>query len=159
MKIRCFHSKSLHPKTVEALSKYAPDVKFIYTEPEDDYSYWREIKKQWTGEDDLLIIEQGEMIHESVIPQFESCPMPWCIFPFQIAQKGVWRYEGLGCTRFRKELQKEISVSNIKEINGGKWIHVEGMLLEACKEYGYSAHAHYPGVIHHHPGQDLCECC
>ena len=48
----------LHSKTRECLERFAPDAEIVWLERGDRFAYWREIKKRWKGEEDLLIIEQ-----------------------------------------------------------------------------------------------------
>jgi hypothetical protein len=77
--------------------------------------YWEAISSRW-GSDDLMVVEHDIMIHDEVLRQFEECPNVWCTFPYW---KNEWFDNALGCTRFRLEVQQEISPQEIQEESWG----------------------------------------
>jgi len=113
VRVLCCYS-GLYDATREALERYAPDAEFVDTSG-DDYAYWRALMGRWTGEDDLLIVEHDIEIHETVIPQMEACPEPWCTFPYRLWRPDAWCYNALGCTKFSAALQREVSPEEISE--------------------------------------------
>lgn len=109
LKVRYFwFTEWAEPRDLLAL--HAPEAEHIWTGP-DDYGYWRALAREWDNpEDDLVVIEQDVGIHGSVIPEFTSCPEPWCAFGFPV---GGITYRGLGCTRFSAELRRKVTVQDI----------------------------------------------
>jgi hypothetical protein len=108
LKVVCFYSK-LAPECKKALGKFAPDCKYEDTSA-DDYAYWRLLKAHWTGVDDLLVIEQDIEITAEVLPSFDDCEEPWCVYEYKQTYKSSVSMlkEALGCTRFSAELQRTV---------------------------------------------------
>ena len=141
-----------------ALRSHAPDaiIKKIRTDTiEEPWSTYR----QYWGTDDLMIVEQDIVIHEDVIPQFESCPEPWCLFPFpHYAEGGGLMMSGVGCNRFRREFMEAVTVEDIEsqyascilcEGNNPRcWKHIDGRINDAGHARGFEIHVHYPPVGH-----------
>ena len=75
------------------------------------YDYWHAMAIRW-GQDDLVTIEQDNGIHESVIPQFEACPEPWCSFGYQIG--GYICTEGNGCRKLSLEAQEAVTFEHLE---------------------------------------------
>lgn len=131
--------------------------------------YGREVLSRW-GKDDLLIVEQDNVIHETVIPQLEACPEPWCVFPYRhpSSGEGNWLVTGLGCTRFRLEFQRVVTVDEVAAEGGNCdrcygqavkhecWVHLEGRIGEAGERLGFRRHVHWPSAGHRDvpPGED-----
>jgi hypothetical protein len=81
----------------------------VYTGP-GTHDYWRVFTERWTGESDLVAIEQDVLIHDDVLPQFAACPEPWCAFGWQVTP-GMVSTCWLGCTKFSAALQREVTLS------------------------------------------------
>jgi len=114
----CF--TDLYDATQAALAKYAPDAELVDVSG-DDYAYWKAICAAWTGEDDLLIVEQDIEIHKTVIPQMAACPEPWCTFPYRLWRPDAWCYNALGCTKFSAGLQRDVSPAEIEQVQA-RWL-------------------------------------
>lgn len=124
MRILCCYA-NLHPVTAISIAEFAPQAEMIDV-IWDNFAYWREIATRWTGKEDLMTLEQDMEITEEIIPSFEECPEPWCLYEYQgPPNKGILRYS-LGCTRFRKEFQqrfpRELFVPDDKQLD---WIRVD----------------------------------
>lgn len=136
MRVYYFYTKK-HPKAVAALP---PDAEFVYTGGGLG-TYWEEIEKRWTGEDDIVFVEHDNVLHEDVIPEFSTCPEPWCAFPYFCGSMvGEWSptsnkqvdpvwsnrgtlapltfaTEALGCTKISQEAQCLVTVDDVLRIN------------------------------------------
>lgn len=101
-----------HPIAAEALDKFAPQAERVYTPGE--YGYWQAIADRWTGEDDLVIIEQDNEITADVLPSFAACPEPWCTYAYPI---GLYDYNtALGCAKFSADCQRIFPVNWISQV-------------------------------------------
>lgn len=156
----CFVSP--HPKAKAAVEAYAPEAVFTDTSA-DRWEYWRILSSYWTGEHDLMTIEQDNEITAEVVPSFEACPEPWCSYQYRGA--GVFQApvmtESLGCTRFRKELQQavpieEIGGSTLTQWPGHKvasdpvrvpWDRIDMRIKEHLRANGFKVHVH--GEVRH----------
>jgi hypothetical protein len=114
MRVLCAYA-DLYDDTRRALEKYAPGTEFVDVSG-DDYAYWRAICERWTGEDDLLIVEQDIEIHETVIPQMAGCERDWCTFAYRLWRPDAWCFNALGCTRFSAALQRAVSPAEIEQV-------------------------------------------
>jgi hypothetical protein len=101
--ISYFHVKYFH-EAVAALP--FPGTEYVYTGG-DDLHYWRQFRDRWIGINDLFAVEQDIVITPEVIDGFAKCPEPWCVYPYGSLT------ESLGCTRFRKELQRKVPSGSI----------------------------------------------
>jgi Methyltransferase domain len=116
MRILCAYT-DLYDATRKALDEYATGATVDYVDVSgDDYAYWRAISERWTGDDDLLIVEQDIEIHKSVIRQMEFCQEPWCAFPYRLWRPDAWCYNALGCTKFSAGLQRTVPTAEIEQI-------------------------------------------
>lgn len=95
----------------EALASCPPHAEHVYTGP-DTGDYWWAFAARWTGEGDLVTIEQDVQIHDSVIRQFTECPADWCSFGWEVSP-GQMSHWWLGCTKFSAWLQREIPISSL----------------------------------------------
>jgi hypothetical protein len=142
----------LQPETKEALAKFAPDAELLdFTG--DDYAYWHAIKERWTGDEDLVIIEQDIVITESTIPSFEACDQEWCSFGY-IAVPHLGRVSAcLGCTRFAAKIQREHPLSGITGIPWAKektdipWVSIDVTIGTLLGNSGFRPHDH--GDVEH----------
>lgn len=114
MRVLCCYA-ALYDQTREALAKYAPDAELVDVSG-DDYAYWRAICERWTGEDDLLIVEQDIEIHDQVIPEMRACDRDWCTYAYRLWRPDAWCFNALGCTRFSASLQRKVSPAEIEQV-------------------------------------------
>ena len=149
---------TLWDATRESLRKYAPDAVIVPVPVGDISRAWQEHVIRW-GQDDLLVIDQDVILHEDVIPQFEACPEPWCLFPYRHdAQGGDFMDTGVGCNRFRREFQEKVPTAAIEAIPGccsrcqgvnrKCFAHIDGRTREAGEAAGFRLHVHWPSVGH-----------
>jgi hypothetical protein len=153
--IACFPT-AIWDVTRNSISEHAPQTRII---PVTGLTgAWDAYKSFW-GEDDLMVIEQDIILHEDVIPQFEGCPEPWCLFPFRYMPGMDFLDTGTGCNRYRKEFMQEVPPDAVEAIfgscprcNGGEnpgcWAHIDGRLHEAGEKAGFRIHVHWPSVGH-----------
>lgn len=145
-----------HPSAVAALSAYAPQAE----QPDvsdDNYAYWREISSRWTGERDLIIIEQDIEIGEDTIASLEECDQDWCCFAYPIFRTQVRLRVGLGCTKISAAAQRKVTAEAVAkgfelcaQCRGkGCWWHLDGRISTMLKRGGFFPHVH-GDVIHHH---------
>lgn len=160
MHIVCCYS-TLKPETAASIEAYAPQIEFRKTE--GLYGYVEIMAELWNGQDDLVIIEGDKVITKDVIPDFENCPHLWCSNTYfdgapQVIGLNIKRYEietGLGCARFRAELQREIPASEFLHgdpkglwvpcplCNGeGCWNYLDMRMSIAFESHGLKVHPH-----------------
>lgn len=125
MRICYFYAQDF-PEARAALPHY---TEIIYT-GNNDYAYWRAFSERWTGEDDLLVIEQDIVLNERVIPEFEICSRTWyrnwCVFPYKNFSAALswdgktidhpgsgYLTHNLGCTLFSANLQRFVSIQDM----------------------------------------------
>jgi hypothetical protein len=101
----------------------------------DDFAYWRAIRKYWTGEEDLVIIEQDLEITADCIPSFIKCYHHWCVYQYEMAVPLGWLNESFGCTKFSAELQQACTADNICE-GDHTWDGLDITMGAALKSYG-----------------------
>jgi hypothetical protein len=153
----------LWPATEESLAKYAPAAEIIPIPADDIERPWRDYAARW-GTDDLVVIEQDVILHADVLPQFEACPEPWCLFParhYAVGPDGFME-TGILCNRFRVEFMRAVPVEAVEAIYGscGRcrgvnpkcWAHLDGRTREAGEAAGFKIHVHWPSVGHRDEG-------
>lgn len=147
----------LHPRTAMALAVLAPGAELADVSG-SPFAYWEQISRRWAGTEDLVLIEQDIEIHAGVLPGFGKCQRPWCVYPYQIHDKGTLIDFGLGCTRFRATVQAQVSTRDIqaypgecRECNGapGCWRHLDCKIAWAMNAAAVTQCVHWPGVEHH----------
>jgi hypothetical protein len=157
---------TLWPATRDALAVHAPDALIIPIPAGDISRPWSDYAARW-GTDDLVVIEQDVVIHGDVLPQFEACPEPWCLFPARhYATGGGWMKTGILCNRFRREFMEKVTVADVEAVPGscvrcadensrparGRraqcWAHLDGKTREAGEAAGFRVHVHWPSVGH-----------
>lgn len=168
MQVRCFYVK-LYPETARSLRLNCPPrwLKLINTSA-DNYAYWDALKQYWTGEDDLVVIEQDLEIHNDVLPSFIKCHEHWCSFCYflRVGVTAAALGESLGCTKFSAELQRAVPAEVIADkhhwqgldITMGLAIraHAGHLLPPNVQRMGGEMHAHVHGRInHYHKGTAL----
>lgn len=148
-----------YPIPLGALTAFAPGAELVDTSG-SPFAYWAEIAARWTGEADLVIIEQDIEIHEQVMPGFAECPAPWCVYPYQVRDRETLLDFGLGCVRFRAAAQLMVTEADIFAQPGfcelchgaqGCWMHLDCQIAWAMQAHGLIQCIHWPGVIHHNP--------
>lgn len=145
-----------HPAAIAALKEYAPHAEIVDVTG-DNYAYWREIRDRWTGERDLIIVEQDIEIGPDTITSMESCKQDWCCYAYPIFRTKVRLRVGLGCIKISAAAQQRIPVEKITEgfitcaacRGKGCWWHLDGRVAHMLKRAGYFPHVH-GDVIHHH---------
>jgi hypothetical protein len=154
--LACYVRGQQSPEAYRALLRYASIGSLeLISVGHDVSAYWHAIRDRWTGEDDLVIIEQDNVITGEVIPSFQECEKKWCSFSylgppgmnFNGNEEGRVLKKSLGCTRFTAELQREIPASMI---SGNEYFvfHLLDMRISRLLELsGYSPHVH--GEIEH----------
>ena len=159
---------TLWPATRDSLAEHAPAAEIIPIPADDISRPWADYAERWAT-DDLVVIEQDVIIHGDVLPQFRSCPEPWCLFPARhyATGPGGWMTTGIMCNRFRKEFMQAVPVEAVEAIYGscGRcgginrkcWAHLDGRTREAGEAAGFKLHVHWPSVGHRDtvPGEYL----
>jgi hypothetical protein len=141
---------------MQALAEYAPQAEIIDVTG-SNYRYWNEIRDRWTGERDLIIIEQDIEISENVISSMESCDQDWCCYAYPIFRTKVRLRVGLGCIKISAAAQRKVTPEKIAEGFGtcaacrgkGCWWHLDGNIAAQLKRGGFFPHVH-GDVVHHH---------
>jgi hypothetical protein len=110
-----FYSQQF-PESVKSVQRYAAKAKWVNTGYDDPQLYPRFAASVW-GQDDMVFIEQDIVLEKNTLSDFKDCPEPWCVNPYRVAKNNWLMTTGLGCTRFRVELQKELDYNNVLEHN------------------------------------------
>ncbi len=158
MRVVCpYVEPKLHPLTLAALKRYAPDADLVDLGLAWD-AYYLFLAQLWDEGEGFLIVEEDIEIHADVIPQLEACPEPWCLFGFPGAG-GALLHGSLGCTRFSTELIAAVP-DLMSKLPVRDWKRLDSEILPALLKRGYEQHIHEPPVPHHHyrPERRLCDC-
>ena len=147
MRILCCYA-NLRPETAATIAEFAPETELVDV-TDDTYGYWHNIRDRWTGDEDLMVIEQDIEITAEVVPSFEACSKPWCLFEYPGHPFMGTLSSHLGCTRFSKELQRAVPCESMTVIAGDRqrWDTLDGKIAIALKEAGYKPHVH--GQVNH----------
>jgi hypothetical protein len=125
----------------------------------DDFRYWREIEARWTGERDLIVIEQKIRVGPETIQSLEQCQEPWCVFAYTIpdgtGEREVRLTASLGCAKFSAAAQRTVTAAEVARVFGGKgyWWHLDVPIAACLRDAGFSPHVH-GDVPHLHGGQE-----
>lgn len=139
-----------------ALVEYVPIGSLEMVETGYDTSaYWWELRRRWNGEDDLMIVEQDNVITAEVIPSFNACDKPWCVYEYlgppgmDVDGTGEGRIlrKSLGCTRFSAELQDKVTAAMISDKDYFVWHLLDMRIARLLEMHGYESHVH--GAIKH----------
>ena len=179
MRVLCCYAR-MYPQTKAALEKYAPGYEAEYV-GNDDYAYWREVKRRWNGTEDLVIIEHDIEINETILTGFMQCDQDWCTYAYPIIDDRTWLAYGLGCARFSARLQRAVTPEVIEQtykacwscepkrmglfslqdvLNHGRtvkpeipgcWRHLDLEIAASCVAAGYACCVH-DFVRHHREG-------
>lgn len=160
MRIICCYASAPHPKTEEAIKKFAPDTEFVKVE--GLFGYPEAIENRWTGESDLVVIESDKEITADVIPSFLACDEPWCTFKYKSFPQPYRREisTGLGCVKFSVEVQREVDTSEFicedvpwqpcRLCEGkGCWRQLDARITMALENHCFD-YPHVHGHIRHH---------
>lgn len=143
--------------TRDSLTEYAPDTQIMPVAEGDVFGCWELYKSFWGNDDDLMVVEHDIILHEDVIPQFEACPQPWCLFPFRYRPDTDFLRSSTGCARYRREFREKVTPEMIEAVPGscnrcdgrtGCWAHMDGRIHHAGEEAGFTIHVHWPSVGH-----------
>lgn len=152
-----FIKDSLHPK---AKASFPPEVELLdFTG--NEFAYWQAIYERWTGEEDIIVLEQDIEITPDVISSFENCERLWCTFEFD----AIWRphpsaeseprviRDALGCARFRAEAQRRTPMTGpwSQKI---PWRILDRHMSVLLRVHGMEPHVHGK-VRHHHSYTDI----
>ena len=149
------------PHSLWALNKHARKAIPIDTSG-SIYAYNETIAEYWTGQEDLVVIEQDKVITHQVLPSFQKCKKPWCTYSAYIFPKPLSCEVdiGLSCARFTAELQRMINPSEFLcqddpkwskcELCAGKgcWRYLDARIARAIQNHGINVHCH--GHIKHY---------
>ena len=147
---------SPHPDAIAALERYAPHAEIVDVTG-DNYAYWNAIAARWTGDRDLIIIEQDIEVGPETIATMASCKQDWCCYAYTIFRTKVRLRVGLGCIKISAAAQRKITVASVAEgfetcatcRGKGCWWHLDGRVAACLKKAGFFPHVH-GDVTHHH---------
>lgn len=135
-----------------SLEKYAPqaglEIEWINTQP-DLQIYADELEKRWTGDEDIIIVEQDKEVHASCFPSMLACDQLWCGYTFwqNPDPHTVLVLGGFGVTKFSKEVQRLIPVAAFR---GETQVGIDRRFYDILlREHGAVCHLH-GHVVHHH---------
>ena len=145
-----------HPAAVAALEAHAPQAEVIDVS-RSNYAYWEAIRERWTGERDLVIIEQDIEIGADTVAMMEQCEQDWCCYAYPIFRTKVRLRVGLGCIKVSAAAQRRVTADRIAEgfatcaqcRGKGCWWHLDGRVAAMLKQGGFFPHVH-GDVTHHH---------
>lgn len=145
-----------HPDAVKALEAYAPQAESIDVSA-DNYQYWQQISHRWTGERDLIIVEQDIEIGPETVATMDQCRQDWCCYAYTIFRTKVRLRVGLGCTKISAAAQRKVTAGMVAEAftncgscrGKGCWWHLDGRITSLLKRAGFFPHVH-GDVTHHH---------
>lgn len=153
MRIVCPYAGPVRPAVQDAIRRFAPTTAFV--EMNGLFGYAELFLRNWTGQDDFVIIEHDIVIHESVVPSFLGCPEMWCTYSYPALGGRLEASRSLGCTKFSAELQRMIHPSEfifadnrtdwaLCECRGaGCWRELDVRLDRALsKRYAFDVHVH-----------------
>lgn len=167
MKIICCY-RSMEERSAIALAKYAPETEMINTSS-SIYDYPNAVAERWTGEEDLVVIEEDKEITAEVIPAFKGCNHLWCSFDYHIYPPEFRRYVkiGLGCARYSAEIQRMVDPSEFMDSRddpgwgwcsqckgAGCWMHLDARIARAIRskkdEFDWPIDVVVHGRVEHH---------
>jgi hypothetical protein len=137
-----------NPETLECFERYSPaGTEITWIERDDSQAYWKSVQEHWTGEEDLLIIEQDMKWEAGDIESVERCEYHWCSYEYPCFGSDDFTVKpiswALGFTRFSAALQQYYPVTAIQDnIDAcdlpcnGSWIHLD-MHIAATIKHGH----------------------
>ena len=120
-----------------------------------DSAYWHELHSRWDGKEDLVVVEHDMVPAYNVIDEMQSCGRKWCTSPYLIGGRLLIE-QGLGCTRFSKELQQELpdAIWQAGEPKGEQeppraWWTIDHRLNHVLRKAGVIPHTHQQSIHLH----------
>jgi Methyltransferase domain len=154
---------SPHPAAVAALSAWAPHTEVVAVTGEDR-GYWEAVRARWTGERDLITVEQDIEVGEDTIASLEGCDQDWCSFAYPVFARGIRLKTGLGCAKFSAALQRKVPADQIAATfpscptchGQGVWQHLDWHVAAVLKQAGLEpcVHGDIPH-LHEYPVQSF----
>jgi hypothetical protein len=162
---------TLHPATRACLER--DGIAPVWLQRGDKHAYWHAIRERWTGEDDLIIIEQDMEWTAAQLAGLKSCDFNWCTYQYDCFSTDEYRVKKvfwcLGFTRISAFAQRQRPAGTVeakyracRENCGGAWYHLDWHIAEAMKGehcgccQKVAPHVHGE-VIHHHDYQPAPE--
>lgn len=146
-----FHCQQPVARCAHAVQRYAAeaglDVEWVDTSA-SQLAYSDELSRRWTGDDDLILVEQDKELHALCLPTLLHCPQPWCAYAYWVFPEPhtALAIGGFGVTRFSAEIQRRVPVGEF----AGEWLGIDRRFLELLKtRYATGCHLHGQ-VVHHH---------
>lgn len=146
MRLACFYT-NLDPRVSEALRKYAPlDIEWVETP--GSLAYARELEKRWTGEDDLILVEQDKEIFPGTLPDIMACGELWCTCTYWLfpVPHTTLCLGGFGVTKFSAAVQRLVKVPDFA---GEQQQGIDRRFNDLLLSQGIGACLHNT-VLHHH---------
>jgi len=151
----CYAGGGLRQETHRSLVKNVPIGCLEMVNVSGDIStYWLEFRKRWTGKHDLVTVEQDNVLTPEMLPSFNMCDEPWCVYeyegPVNMVSRGASdRYlkTSLGCTRFSQRLQQEVPWTEFSKKDYFSWYLIDYRIAVVLGKKGYSPHIH--GEVEH----------
>lgn len=151
-RLACFYT-TLDPRTKASLLKYAPPglaVDWVETPDLGMRRYEEELAKRWTGQDDLLLVEEDKEVFPGMLEHMINCPQLWCGYTYWLLPEPdtCLALAGFGVTRFSAELQKLVPIGAITGEQRTVNIDCE-LQAYALEHLGTKMHIH-GHTVHHH---------
>jgi hypothetical protein len=145
-----FTDTGMCPETYRALVKYVPIGSLELVNVTGDLSaYWQEFRKRWNSKHDLMTVEQDNVITGEVIPSFNACPHPWCVYEYEGPPNMIARgasdcklRTSLGCTRFSQKLIADVPIEDISARDYFAWYLIDYRVACVLGKKGYKPHVH-----------------
>jgi hypothetical protein len=148
----CCLYNNLDPRAETALTKHAVtaglDVEWVDTSGSQQ-AYADALEERWTGEEDLILIEQDKEIYYACLPSLMDCDELWCAYTYWIfpVPHTVLALGGFGVTKFSAELQQKVSVA---EFRGEEQVNIDRRFCDLLKEKLGIGCCLHGNVVHHH---------
>jgi hypothetical protein len=148
----------LRKETMYALAKLTDhlyDVEMVDVSERDE-SYAELLAELWTDGEDFCLIEHDIVPTIAAIDAMDVCPKSWCANAYAVNHQVGEVIVGLGFTRFRGELCRELpdAVFRTGRWQGGyprrHWARCDARLTRELNEAGHLVHRHHPDVGHLH---------
>ena len=117
-----------------------------------DTRYHEQLERYWQAGADWVNVEHDLVIDERVLPAFEACAEPWCVFVYELACG--YTPGALGCVRFRAELMAALpdamrlaGLADTSGVVAKAWYRTDVRLDLYLRHAGYRPHVH--GRIQH----------
>ncbi len=130
---------NLRMETYRAVVAEVPDAQFVWTGASPD-DYWRVLKRWWSGEDDLVIVEHDVVPPAGWAMSFALCPQNWCAYEYVMEPIVA---TALGATKFGMGLQQRYQglVSGIA-VRYRQWDGLDAQVIGYLHMAGEHEHVH-----------------